>query len=305
MDIKSLRKMSSNDFSKITQAAETITQGGSKFKKEDDTRIWKLQPDKAGNASATIRFLPRVEGEELPWVKVIDHGFQGANGKWYIEKSLATIDQPDPVSECNAELWNNGGEAGKEQARKQKRRTSHYANILVINDPAHPENNGQVKLFKFGKKIMDKILDKARPTFADEKPVNVFDFWEGADFKLRMKQVEGYPNYDASVFAEPSEISDDDNEIVKIANAQYKLQEFLDPKNFKTYDELKAKLKSVLGEGTVKSAQDDDNDAPVVKAAPSVGKTVVAPKAAAKASVMDDDVDQDSAEYFRNLANGD
>lgn len=304
MDIKSLRRMSSMDLGKISQAAETITQGGS-FKKEDDTRFWKLSPDKAGNASATIRFLPRVEGEELPWIKMIDHGFQGKNGKWYIEKSLATIDLEDPVSQLNQELWNNGTEAGKEQARKQKRRTAYYANVLVINDPAKPENNGQVKIFKFGKKIMDKILDKARPTFADEKPVNVFDFWEGADFKLRMKQVEGYPNYDTSVFAEPSEISDDDNEILKIANAQYKLQEFLDPKNFKTYAELKTKLDQVLGGNAVGSAQDDD-DQPVTKAAPSVGKTAAAPKAVSKASVMDDsDVDQDSADYFRSLANDD
>lgn len=303
MDIKSLRKMSTLDFGKITQAAETITQGGGGgSKKEDDTRFWKLSPDKAGNASATIRFLPRVEGEELPWIKMIDHGFQGKNGKWYIEKSLATIDQEDPVSQLNSELWNRGDEAGKEQARKQKRRTSYYANILVINDPAKPENNGQVRLFKFGKKIMDKILDKARPTFADEKPVNVFDFWEGADFKLRMKQVEGFPNYDTSVFAEPSAISDDDNEILKIAKAQYKLQEFLDPKNFKSYAELKVRLTQVLGEDT--STGDDE---PESKPAPSVGKVVTAPKAISKPSVMDEDddggIDKNSAEYFRALAN--
>ncbi len=292
--------MSSGDLSKITQAAESITQGGN-FKKDEDTRIWKLTPDKAGNASAVIRFLPRVEGEELPWVKVIDHGFQGPSGKWYIEKSLATIGLEDPVSSKNSDLWNNGGEAGQAQARAQKRRTKHYANILVINDPAKPENNGQVKLFAFGKKIMDKILDKARPTFADEKPVNVFDFWEGADFKLRMKQVEGFPNYDTSVFAEPSAISDDDNEIVKIANAQYKLQEFLDPKNFKTYEELKARLDIVLGE-----AKSEQSAALASAPAPSVGKTAAAPvapsKPSAMASIDTDDVDEDSADYFRKLA---
>lgn len=290
--------MSSADLGKIAQAAETITQGGN-FKKEDDTRFWKLSPDKAGNASAVIRFLPRCEGDDLPWVKVIDHGFQGKNGKWYIEKSLATIDQTDPVSELNSELWNNGGDAGKEQARKQKRRTSYYANVLIVNDPSHPENNGTVRLFKFGKKIMDKILDKSRPTFADEKPVNVFDYWEGADFKLRMKQVEGFPNYDTSVFAEVAPIAEDDDEIVAIANKQHKLSDFHDPKNFKTYNELKLKLAQVLGEGTTVSKSDY---APESRPAPEA-KVAAAPKVAAKVMDVDaEDLDQDSAEYFRSLA---
>jgi len=302
MDITTLRKMRTSDLSKIAQAAETITQGGSGGKKDDDNRFWKLTPDKAGNASALIRFLPRVEGDELPWIEMIDHGFQGANGKWYIEKSLATIGQDDPVSQVNSELWNNGTEAGKEQARKQKRRKAYYANILVINDSGNTSNNGQVRLFKFGKKIMDKILDKARPTFADEKPVNVFDFWEGADFKLRMKKVDEYPNYDTSVFAEPTQIAEADHDIVKIANAQYKLSDFHDPKNFKTYAELKTKLDQVLGTSTpVGNAQDD---APVSRPAPAQ-RTVEASTPTSKPSAFDvaDDVDQDSASYFQSLAN--
>lgn len=301
MDIQSLRKMGASDFNRIAQAAETITQGGG-FKKDDDARFWKLSPDKAGNASATIRFLPRIEGDEMPWVKIIDHGFQGKNGKWYIEKSLATIGQDDPVSQLNADLWNNGGEAGKEQARKQKRRTSYYSNILVINDPSHPENNGTVRIFKFGKKIMDKILDKSRPTFADEKPVNVFDYWQGADFKLRMKQVEGFPNYDTSVFSDPTPISDEDDEILAIAKKQNLLAEFLDPKNFKTYNELKLKLAQVLGE-SVNAAKDED-DQPTEAAPKATPKVAAAPKVESKASSMNDDVDTDSADYFRQLANG-
>lgn len=299
--------MSSTDFGRIAQAAETITQGGSK--KEDDTRFWKLSPDKAGNASATIRFLPRVEGDELPWVKIIDHGFQGKTGRWYIEKSLATIGLDDPVSQLNADLWNNGGDDGKEQARRQKRRTSYYANILVINDPAHPENNGQVRLFKFGKKIMDKIMDKARPTFEDEKPVNVFDFWKGADFKLRMKKVENFANYDSSQFDSPSAIAESDEEILAIAKQQHKLSEFLDPKNYKTYDELKLKLAQVLGEsgkGSSSHSHDDDDDVPFENASPRGERSAPAPKVPSKPSSLDDDadLDTDSADYFRSLANG-
>ena len=303
MDIASIRKMRSNDFAKLTQAVENISSGGNKERSED-TRFWKLTPDKAGNASATIRFLPRVEGDDLPWVKIIDHGFQGPTGKWYIEKSLATIGQDDPVSQMNSELWNNGTDAGKEQARKQKRRTAYFANILVISDPAHPENNGQVRLFKFGKKIMDKIMDKARPTFEDEEPVNVFDFWEGADFKLRMKKVEGYPNYDASVFAAPSEIGDDD-EIVRIAKGQFKLAEFLDPKNFKSYDELKRKLEQVLGGGAAAPSAMEEDEEFESKPARSVGKVAEAPKVAPSKSddvPFDVDEDGDSADYFRRLA---
>ena len=300
MDIASLRKLRANDFSKITQAVDSIASGGGK--KDEDTRFWKLTPDKVGNASAVIRFLPRVEGDELPWVKVMDHGFQGPGKKWYIEKSLSTIGEIDPVGELNSMLWNRGDEAGKEQARKQKRRTGYISNVLIINDSTHPENNGQVRLYKFGKKIMDKVMDKSRPIFEDEKPVNVFDYWEGADFKLRMKKVEGFPNYDASVFGDVSEIGTDD-EIVAIAKQQHKLKEFIDPSKFKSYVELKAKLDQVLNGGAGFIAAADEEFETVAPKAGKVSESRAPVAAAPKQSVMVvEDDEQASADYFRSLA---
>lgn len=301
MDISAIRKMRSTDFASITKAVEAIASPQTTQRDSDDERLWKPTQDKVGNASAVIRFLARTEGDTLPWVKIIDHGFQGPTGRWYIEKSLSTIDKADPCGELNGELWNNGTEAGKEQARKQKRRTSYYANILVVNDPADPSANGTVRIFKFGKKIMEKIMDKAKPTFEDEKPVNVFDYWEGANFKLRMKKVEGYPNYDASVFGPVEAISEDDEEILAIAKQQAKLSEFLDESKFKTYDELKKKLQWVLNT----EAPAAENTEPVseqreMKAAePKLVASKPAPKTV---SFDDDDADDFSIEKFRALA---
>ena len=231
------------EFDKIAKPSEG--------KSYEDDRFWKLTPDKAGNATATIRFLPRVEGDEFPWVRIFNHSFQGPTGKWYIENSLTTLEENDPVGELNSRLWNSGSEANKEIARKQKRKLTYITNVLVINDPAKPENNGQVKLFKFGKKIFDKIMDKANPTFEDEKPILVFDLWEGADFKLRMRKVDGYSNYDQSVFSDQSQLfSGDEKQLLDVVSRQYKLSEFLERKNFKSYDDLKHKLEMVLsGEG--------------------------------------------------------
>ena len=233
MDIQTLRKMRNSDFGAISNAFEKVANPQTETKSYADDRFWRLEGDKAGNGTATIRFLPRVEGDELPWVRIFSHGFQGPTGKWYIENSLTTLGENDPVGELNTQLWNSGSEANKEIARKQKRKLSFIANILVVSDPKHPENEGKVFLFKFGKKIFDKIMDKARPTFEDEKPVNVFDFWEGANFKLRMRKKDGYANYDESVFTDPVAIGDDD-EIVRVAGGQYKLAEFIDRKNFKS-----------------------------------------------------------------------
>jgi hypothetical protein len=238
MDINTLRKMRNQDFGKISSEFNKIANPQSDSKSYQDDRFWKLEADKAGNGTATLRFLPRAEGDELPWVKIFSHGFQGPTGKWYIENSLTTIGENDPVGELNSRLWNTGSDADKEVARKQKRKLAYYANVLVVSDPKHPENEGKVMLFKFGKKIFDKIMDKARPTFEDETPVNVFDLWEGADFKLRMRKVDGYPNYDQSAFQEPSTIAEDEDKILAIVNSQHKLGEFLDKKNFKTYEEL-------------------------------------------------------------------
>lgn len=304
MDISSIRKMRNNDFSAISKAIESISTPSNNKKDSDDERMWKLTADKAGNGSAVIRFLSRTEGDELPWVKIIDHGFKGPNGRWYIEKSLATIGKPDPLMELNSELWNNGTEEGKKQAQVQKRRTAYYANVYIVSDPAKPENNGTVKIFKFGKKIMGMIMDKAKPTFADEQPVNVFDYFEGANFKLRMKKVEDYPNYDSSVFGSPEAVADSDDEIVAIVKQQFRLSEFLEESNFKTYDELKKKLQWVLNAEANKtpSAMDDTPSVPS-RSAPEA-KVVKSPETKAKASSFDDDDDDSfSIDRFKALAN--
>ena len=302
MDINTLRNMRNNDFGQITSAFDQIANPSQEKKSYKDDRFWRLEADKAGNGTATIRFLPRVDGDELPWVRLFSHGFQGPTGKWYIENSLTTIGKDDPVGELNSTLWNSGSEANKEIARKQKRKLSYTANILVVSDPKHPENEGKVFLFKFGKKIFDKIMDKARPTFEDETPVNVFDFWEGADFKMRMRKVSGYANYDESMFMEPRPLGEDD-QIVKVASQQYKLSEFTDPSNFKSYDELKQKLDSVLSGETYasKSAAEiaDEVEPAPVKAAPEP-KSAPAPQPA----VSDED-DDDVMSYFEKIANED
>jgi hypothetical protein len=297
MDIQTLRKMRNQDFGTIAGAFDKIANPSTEKKSYDDNRFWRLEGDKAGNGTATLRFLPRVEGDELPWVRIFSHGFQGPTGKWYIENSLTTLGENDPVGELNTTLWNSGSEANKEIARKQKRKLSFTANVLVVSDPKHPENEGKVFLFKFGKKIFDKIMDKARPTFEDEKPVNVFDFWEGANFKLRMRKKDGYANYDESAFMEPSPIGTDE-EIVKIASQQYKLAEFLDRKNFKSYDELKKKLNDVLSGDTFASKSaaqmSEEEDRPVASA------PKMASKPAPVAKSMDDD--EDVMSYFQKIA---
>ena len=183
-----------------------------------DERLWKPELDKSGTGSAVIRFLPAVDGEELPWVKVWKHAFQGPTGKWFIENSLTTLNQKDPVSEHNSELWNTGLESDKETARKQKRKLEYYSNIYVVSDPKHPENNGKVFLFRYGKKIFDKIMAAMQPEFEDETPINPFDFWEGANFKLKIRKVDGFWNYDKSEFDSVKSLSDDDGDCVWVTN---------------------------------------------------------------------------------------
>jgi gp32 DNA binding protein like len=301
MDIQTLRKMRTQDFGKIAGEFEKIANPSTNTKSYEDNRFWKLEGDKAGNGTATLRFLPRVEGDELPWVRIFSHGFQGPTGKWYIENSLTTLGENDPVGEMNTQLWNSGSEANKEIARKQKRKLSFTANVLVVSDPKHPENEGKVFLFRFGKKIFDKIMDKARPTFEDEKPVNVFDLWEGANFKLRMRKKDGYANYDESAFMEPSPAANSDEGLVAVVNAQHKLSEFLDRKNFKSYDELKKKLSEVLSGDSFagKSAADmaEEEDRPVAQAPKMASKPAFTP---AKSSTPDDD--DDVMSYFQKIA---
>jgi len=243
-------KRSRNDLDKLTKAIEDTTSPTSKEAgSKDDTRLWQPTVDKAGNGMAVIRFLPApaVDGDDaLPWVRRFDHGFQGPGG-WYIENSLTTLGQKDPVSEYNTTLWNSGIEANKEIARKQKRRLHYIANILVVSDPSNPSNEGQIKLFKFGKKIFDKITEAMNPEFADETPINPFDMWEGANFKLKIRNVEGYRNYDKSEFADKSAILDgDDEKLEALWKKEFSLKEFTDASNFKSYEVLKAKLDKVL-----------------------------------------------------------
>ena len=301
MDISTLRKMRTSDFGKISGEFDKISNPQSESKSFTDDRMWRLEADKAGNGTATIRFLPRVEGDELPWVRIFSHGFQGPTGKWYIENSLTTLGENDPVGELNTSLWNSGSDANKEIARKQKRKLGFTANVLIISDPKHPENEGQVRLFKFGKKIFDKIMDKARPTFEDEKPVNVFDFWEGANFKLRMRKKDGFTNYDESSFSDPTPIASSDEEILAIANKQHKLSEFTDRKNFKSYEELKQKLEQVLSGDSFTNktaAQMSEEDRPVAAAPTFASKPAPTPSKSI-------DEDEDVMSYFEKIAKED
>jgi hypothetical protein len=293
--------MRNSDFSKIAGEFEKIANPEtSNTKSYVDDRFWRLEGDKAGNGTATLRFLPKHDEDELPWVKIFSHGFQGPTGKWYIENSLTTLGENDPVGELNSRLWNSGVQANQDIARKQKRKLSFIANVLIVSDPKHPENEGKVKLFKFGKKIFDKIMDKARPTFEDEKPVNVFDFDAGANFKLRMRKKDGYANYDESVFSEPGPIGTD-QEIENALNGRYKLSEFVDRKNFKSYDELKKKLEEVLsGDSYVsKSAASiaEEEDRPVAAAPKFSSKPAPTMK-----SVDSDEDDDDVMSYFEKIA---
>jgi len=281
-------KRNRNTFDSLKKAMEapsTNVEAGSK----DDTRFWQPEVDKAGNGMAIIRFLPApaADGDDaLPWVRVFNHGFQGPGG-WYIENSLTTLNQKDPVSEYNSILWNSGIEANKEIARKQKRRLTYISNILVVSDPKNPENEGQIKLYKFGKKIFDKISEAMNPEFADETPLNPFDFWEGANFKIKIRQVEGYRNYDKSEFDSITPVLDgDDDKLEALWKKEYSLKEFLEPKQFKSYDTLKAKLDKVLGL---------DGVAPVkTKAEDTVLNTA---KSAPSLDENDEELD-----YFRSLA---
>lgn len=301
--LSELRK-SRGGFDTLMKEVEKIANPQSESRADD--RFWQPEVDKAGNGYAVIRFLAPPKGEELPWVRIWNHGFQGPTGKWYIENSLTTLGKPDPVSEFNTELWNSGSEANKEIARKQKRKLTYISNILVIKDPAHPENEGKIFLFKFGKKIFDKIKDIAEPQFEDEKPVNPFDFWEGANFKLKIRNVEGYRNYDKSEFDSPSPVANDDDKIEQIWNQQHSLTQFLDEKYFKNYDELKRKLQMVLANNTntaAKRAEETDLD-PLQHTAP---KAQIVSKTATREIPKDVDFDDDteSLSYFSKLANED
>ena len=263
-----------------------------------DDRLWKPELDKSGNGYAVIRFLPAVEGEDMPWAKVYNHAFQGPTGQWYIENSLTTIGQKDPVSEMNSAYWNTGIESDKEIARKQKRKLQYFSNIYVVSDSKHPENEGKVFLFRYGKKIFDKIMASMQPEFEDETPVNPFDFWEGANFKLKIRKVAGYWNYDSSEFEKPSAIFDNDAQIEEVWKTQYALAEYSAPTNFKSYEELKTRLNTVLsGSVTVGNVAEKMEDEPVADA-----RVDTKPVDNTPTSGVDTTDDDDTMDYFQKLA---
>ena len=239
------------------QAAASST---SEKKSYGDDRQWKPTVDKAGNGYAVIRFLPTVEGDDLPWAKYWDHFFQGPTGQWYVEKSLTTIQKDDPVSEMNSKLWNTGIEADKDTARKRKRRLHYVSNICVVSDPENPENNGKVFLYTYGAKIFEKVMNSMQPQYEDETAVNPFDMWKGANFKMKIANVAGYRNYDRSEFATAEALNADDSVLEGIYNKQYALGEFTDPSSFKSYSELNLKLTRVLGEEITNRADIDHID---------------------------------------------
>jgi hypothetical protein len=295
---------------KLVKEVEKMSTGGSGGA---DERFWKPEMDKTGVGSAIIRFLPAPDNEDLPWVKLYSHAFQGPGG-WYIENSLTTLGQKDPISEHNRELWNTGTEANKEIVRKQKRKLSYYSNIYVVKDPAHPENEGKVFLFKFGKKIFDKILNAMQPEFEDEEPINPFDFWGGANFRLKIRKVEGYWNYDKSEFDSASALMDDDDALEALWKKEHSLSAIVAADQFKSYEDLEKRLKMVLGQKTAARAVAEQeevyesyNTKPVSKEE-SVMEELEQSYARSKSpslpkvtSVPDDEDEDDAMKYFQKL----
>ena len=310
MSFKDLKKKSSLGAltQKLVKEAEKMSGGANGA----DDKYWKLECDKAQNGYAVIRFLPAPDGEDMPFVKLYSHAFQGKGG-WFIEQSLTTLGQKDPVSEYNSELWNNGTDAGKEQARKQKRKLSYIANIYVVKDPANPQNEGGVFLYKFGKKIFDKIMSAMQPEFEDEEAINPFDFWEGASFKLKAKNVAGYRNYDSSEFGKVEALLDgDDDALEALWNKQHSLAEIVDPSTFKTYDQLKTRLNAVLGlnspsarPAAQEDTERDDIEEQIRSARPAFRKEEASfsePEVVASAPAPAADEDDDALSFFQSLA---
>lgn len=306
-------KSRSMDISKLVTAATEASGQTTNTNKYQDDRKWKPTVDEQGNGYAVIRFLPATEGQDLPWVRYWDHAFKGPTGQWYIERSLTTLGQNDPVGELNSRLWNSGIEEDKETARRQKRRLHYVTNIQVINDPANPANNGKVFIYEFGKKIFDKIMDQMQPEFPGEQPVNPFDFWGGADFELKIRNVAGYRNYDKSDFKSTSQfLNGDETQLESVYNSLYDLNEFVVPNYpnahdanwFKSYDELKNKLETVLGLATGAGATVKNEALASAEEAPpwntASEPTIVAAPAPAPAAVATEE--DDTLSYFAQMA---
>ena len=280
--------------SKLVKEVEKMnnTSGG-------DDRLWKLDVDKSGNGYAVLRFLPAPDGEDLPFVKLYSHAFQGPGG-WYIENSLTTLSQKDPVSEYNTSMWNNGTEAGKDTDRRQKRKLTYISNVYVVKDPANPENEGKVFLYKYGKKIFDKLMAAMQPEFEDESPIDPFDLWQGANFKLKAKNVAGYRNYDSSEFAQPSSLNDDDEALEALWKKEYSLQDFVGADQFKSYDDLKKRLTYVLGNSVSTKRLDEEvvNEEETSNVATSNVEEQLTASSTSKADFAEDD----TLQYFAALA---
>tara|TARA_B100001094_G_scaffold311965_1_gene348149 strand:+ start:10161 stop:11084 length:924 start_codon:yes stop_codon:yes gene_type:complete len=307
MSFSDLKKKSSlgSLTSKLTKEIEKMNKTGS----SGDDRLWKPQLDKTGNGYAVIRFLPAPDGEDLPWAKLYTHAFQGTGG-WFIENSLTTLGQKDPVSEHNSQLWNSGLESDKDIARKQKRKLSYYSNIYVVKDPVNPDNEGKVFLFKFGKKIFDKITAAMQPEFEDEEPINPFDFWQGANFKLKIKKVAGYWNYDSSEFARQEPLLDDDDAMEELWKKEYSLTAIVAPDQFKSYDELRTRLDYVLGiKGTPRfqdqeSVEEEQQFRSENRAEPAPSVPQSMKEELTDLSSNNADEEDDTLSYFQRLADG-
>jgi hypothetical protein len=309
MSFSDLKKQSS--LGSLTQKLVKEVEKMSSTSSGADERLWKPEMDKTGNGFAVIRFLPAPEGEELPWAKIYSHAFQGPGG-WYIENSLTTLGQKDPVSEHNRELWNSGSEKDKETVRKQKRKLSYYSNIYVVKDPANPANEGKVFLFKYGKKIFDKIMESMQPEFEDETPINPFDFWQGANFKLKLVKKDGYWNYDKSEFDRVGPLLDDDDALESLWKKQYSLTAVTAPDQFKSYEDLDKRLKYVLGQKTssrVSPIQEeteyddyvDNTESKVVREIEESYNRSKSPSLPVVSKEVDEDED-DALSYFQRLA---
>ena len=275
---------------KLVKEVEKLNTNGA----SGDDRLWKLEVDKSGNGYAVIRFLPAPDGEDLPFVKLYSHAFQGPGG-WYIENSITTLGSKDPVSEYNSQLWNNGTDAGKDAARKQKRKLTYISNIYVVKDPANPENEGKVFLYKYGKKIFDKLTAAMQPEFEDEEAIDPFDFWQGANFKLKAKNVAGYRNYDSSEFTAVTPLLDDDDALEAVWKKENSLKEFIDADQFKSYDDLKKRLEYVLGSRRpTASIEEEDTDR-------GAAEELVTTAVSTPPSSLNED-DDDALSYFQKLA---
>ena len=293
----------SSSLDKLRAAMETASPTGGEKKSFNDDTMWKPELDKTGNGYAVVRFLPTPAGEEMPWVSYFDHGFQGPGG-WYIEKSLTTLNKQDPVSEYNSTLWNTGIEANKEIARKQKRRLHYVSNVYVISDPKNPDNEGKVFKYRFGKKIFEALKEAISPAFEDETAINPFDLrGEGANFKIKIRKVDGYWNYDKSEFEKPAPLFADEAKLNSTFSQVHSLSSVIAPSEFKTYEELKEKFERVIGGTSTSTAESVAEDLEEVPWANVVTETVASEPVMQSAESTPQVEEDDAMDYFKNLAN--